>query len=146
VGLFGFGVGTKTQGAQHLGLEVPAPLTEGGLEKIMVEVGIAGTLAFLLFLLILARCVYLSFRRASRAGFDHTPLAALLAFMLANASAFVVAFQLYGDPLVVFIVGLAGGVLLSGSRLAGQHEQQRRTRPSRPVTVSSQHPAPATIP
>ena len=51
VGPFGFGVGTKTQGAQHFGAddislsERHIPLVEGGLEKILVELGYLGMLA-----------------------------------------------------------------------------------------------------
>jgi hypothetical protein len=131
VGLFGYGVGTKTQGAQHLDIDIPTPLMEGGLEKVMIEVGIAGTLALLLVFLVLLRCVWLTMRRARAAGVDQTPLAALFAFILANAAAFMVAFQIYGDPLVVFLVGLALGVLLSGSRLAARRRQELSMRRQR---------------
>jgi hypothetical protein len=128
VGLFGYGVGTKTQGAQHLKIDIDTPLMEGGLEKVMIEVGIAGTLALVLVFIALLRCVWVNFRRARAAGVDQTPLAALLAFVVANAATFLVAFQIYGDPLVVVLVGLALGVLLSGSRLAAQRQHDLRIR------------------
>ena len=40
VGPFGYGAGTKTQGAQHLSASIDTPLVEGGLETGLVELGI----------------------------------------------------------------------------------------------------------
>ena len=41
----------------------------------------------------------------------------LAAFLLANAMAYLVAFQVYGDPLIGFFLGFALGLVLSASRL-----------------------------
>jgi hypothetical protein len=118
VGAFGFGVGTKSQGTQHLEAALAdTPLIEGGFEKVLVELGIVGTLVLLLFGASMVRLVTLSFRRVWSAQMDSTPLAALAAFLLANAMAYLVAYQVYGDPLIGFFLGFAMGLVLSGSRL-----------------------------
>jgi hypothetical protein len=118
VGLFGYGVGTKTQGSQHLEIEIDTPPFEGGFEKVMVELGVVGIVAVLVFLLVLGRCMVLCFRRIREARIGQLGPAAVAAFLGANAATFTLSFQIYGDPLVVFLVGFAGGLLLSGIRLA----------------------------
>jgi hypothetical protein len=121
VGPFGFGVGTKAQGTQHVGLDMAnIPLIEGGFEKVLVELGIVGTLVMVLVLISMVRLVMLAFRRTWAAKLDSTPLAALAAFLLANALAYLVAFQVYGDPLIGFFLGFGLGLLLSASRLTGE--------------------------
>ncbi len=118
VGPFGYGVGTKSQGTQHLeGAGISTPLVEGGFEKVLVELGIVGTASLLLFGFVLVRLAILAFRRVWAAQLDSTPLAALAAFLLANAMAYLVAFQVYGDPLIGFFLGFALGLVLSASRL-----------------------------
>jgi hypothetical protein len=126
VGPFGYGVGTKTQGAQLLNLQVDTPLVEGGFEKVLVELGIVGTLAVVFFAATLARLGYLTFRRIRQAHGDTTPLAALSAFVVCNVLTFFIAFQVYGDPFIGFLLGFAAGLTLSASRLA----TQRSTTPA----------------
>lgn len=136
VGLFGYGVGVRTQGTQHLNVQINAPTHEGGFEKILVELGIVGTLSAFVFLYFFARSAWSSYRRTQRAKLDQTLMPALMSFIIANAAAFTVAFQIYGDPFVVFIVGFAGGVLLSGSRLALAREYavlKQRRRAAQPL-------------
>ena len=124
VGLFGFGVGTRTQGTQHLQLDFDVPGIEGGFEKVLVELGIVGTIVMLAFVIFLVRIIVLSFRRAWASRMDSTPIAALAAFLIANALAYLVAFQVYGDPYIGFLLGLSGGLLLSASRLVALQRLQ----------------------
>ncbi len=124
VGPFGYGVGTKTQGAQHLSVTIETPLIEGGLEKMLVELGFVGTTAAILLALTLFRVVYRLSRRLLVTEGDTTPLAALLAFLAANLMAFSIAYQVYGDPLIGILLGFSLGLILSASRLATQHRQQ----------------------
>ena len=118
VGPFGYGVGTKAQGTQHLTVEMAdTPLIEGGFEKVLVELGVVGAMVLLVFAGSMVRLVILAFRRVGPARMDSTPLAALAAFLLANVMAYLVAFQVYGDPLICFFLGFALGLVLSASRL-----------------------------
>jgi len=120
VGLFGFGVGAKTQGGQHMGVAIPTISMEGGFEKVLIELGAVGAIAFLVFFFALAKGIRQCLRRARAARLEPIAPAALLAFLTANAATALVAFQIYGDPFVVFLLGFAGGLLLSTSRLAEQ--------------------------
>ncbi len=127
VGPFGFGVGTKTQGAQHLSESIEAPLIEGGFEKILVEVGFFGTSIAIMMAIILYRAVYQLSRRVLQTQGDTTTLAALLAFLAANVMAFTVAFQVYGDPLIGILLGFSLGLILSASRLTSQDRSSWRS-------------------
>ena len=132
VGPFGYGVGTQTQGMQHLQIDFDAPLIEGGFEKVLVELGIVGTVVMFVFVVFLVRIVVQSFRRVWTSRMDSTPVAALAGFLIANALTYLVAFQVYGDPFIGFLLGFSGGLLLSASRLVAQ---QRWLHPADAVAV-----------
>lgn len=123
VGPFGYGLGTKSQGAQHLAVSgVETPLVEGGFEKVLVELGIVGAAAALYFVATLFRLGYREFQRFRKERDHVVPEAALGAFILANVMAFLVAFQVYGDPLIGSLLGFSIGLVLSGKRLALQRQ------------------------
>lgn len=144
VGLFGYGVGIQTQGAQHFGLSIEdRPLTEGGFEKIMVELGLAGTLAFMYLGFCLLQRILACWKGVRRARISSLPLIALVAFVAANMAAFIVAFQVYGDPLIVCLGGFTIGLLLSSARLAERRMQAVRLRSAPTITVKE--PAPVVL-
>ncbi len=128
---FGYGVGTRAQGAQHLQIEFDVPQFEGGLEKVLVELGI-GTVVMIAFAVFLVRISVLSFRRAWASRMDSTPMAALAGFLIANMLTYLVAFQVYGDPFIGFLLGFGVGLLLSAPRLVAQ---QRWLQPARAAAV-----------
>jgi len=126
VGLFGFGVGTKTQGTQHFQLQVRTPNCEGGFEKVFIELGILGVLCFLALLVVLAlnvqKCMARSLRTPDQLSLS-VPLGAML---VANALMFLVSFQIFGDPFILVLLGLLVGVVLSDERLVGIRALDRR--------------------
>jgi O-antigen ligase len=126
VGLFGYGVGTRTQGSQHIDMELHVPLMEGGFEKVLVELGLFGTLAFLFLAVVLARCAWRCYSKTRLPTADKVALGGLIAFLAGNLAAFAVAFQIFGDPLVLTLVGFSAGFLLSAPRL---ELEQRAVRP-----------------
>jgi hypothetical protein len=120
VGPFGYGVGTVTQGAQHFGEAIDVPLVEGGFEKMMVELGLIGALSALLFgwsVIWTAMTVVRS--AAQKNAGDMTP-PFCFALIMANLSAFLIAFQFLGDPFIATFVGFLYGVLLSTVRMTDQ--------------------------
>jgi hypothetical protein len=138
VGPFGYGVGTKSQGTQHLQIDFDTPLIEGGFEKVLVELGIVGTVVMLVFVVFLVRIVVESFRRVWTSQMDSTPVAALAGFLIANALTYLIAFQVYGDPFIGFLLGIGGGLLLSASRLVAQQRWLPATAvPASPPPTSS---------
>jgi hypothetical protein len=118
VGPFGFGVGSLAQGSQHFVQLSNIPLVEGGMEKVMVEVGILG----LLLVLFIALQMMILGRQSLKIGQRFLPQAVGPAFcfsyVAANFSAFLIAFQFLGDPFIGTFLGLFIGMLLSTGRLA----------------------------
>jgi len=114
VGPFGYGVGAIAQGAQHFGdLTVEIPFVEGGFEKVMVELGLFGTAVGLLVafeMLSKAYSIASWMKRSQKFSLDAT---FCFAFVIANLTAFLIAFQFLGDPFIASFVGLIYGVLLS---------------------------------
>jgi hypothetical protein len=121
VGPFGFGVGTKSQGAQHLSFVPETPLFEGGFERILVEIGIVGTLAALLLVGSALRAAVSSLRRARSRPDSEVVGVALYSLISANLAAFVVTFQIFGDPFVIILIGFIGGIMLSLPRVIAQN-------------------------
>lgn len=121
VGPFGFGVGSITQGAQHVSQRLQnMPLVEGGVEKIMVELGLVGLLCTLVFAYELVRTAYRSVRQAAmRTPLDFGPQFCF-AFVAANMVAFLIAFQFLGDPFIGSFIGFMFGLVLSYARLVAK--------------------------
>lgn len=117
VGPFGYGVGTLTQGAQHYVQMLDIPLVEGGMEKVMVEVGLVGLLLVFVVayqLLILGRQ---SLKTGQRYSSNEVAPAFCFSYIAANLAAFLVAFQFLGDPFIGTFLGLFIGMLLSTRRI-----------------------------
>src|SRR5262249_35008081 len=117
VGPFGYGVGTKSQGAQHLSFVPETPLFEGGFERILVEIGVVGTLAAVLLVGSALRAAVSSLRQVRSRPDSEVVGVALFSLLCANLAAFVVTFQIFGDPFVIILIGFIGGVLLSLPRV-----------------------------
>lgn len=114
-GFLGLGAGTGAQGAQYFGggVELVGGAAEGGLGKILAELGVPGVAILAWLSIAFGRAL----RRIARgAGRLPQPLAvpayALIAFLPANLAVFLTAHQVYGDPFVLIVLGwLAGAVL-----------------------------------
>jgi hypothetical protein len=113
-GLLGVGAGSGIQGAQHFGggTSLVGGTTEGGLGRVMTELGLPGLLALGWLAVALARLIWRSLARpAGGEGFE-TARYGLAAFLAANLVAFVVASQVYGDLFVLLILGWTVGMLI----------------------------------
>jgi hypothetical protein len=114
-GLFGAGLGVGTQGAQHIGGDADtAGAAEGGLGKIVLELGIPG----LLLIGWLAISVFKHFWRIMRTSSQISPRIArlsysLFSFLVANVAAFVVATQAFGDIFILLILSWTLGFLFA---------------------------------
>ena len=112
-GLFGAGLGVGSQGTQYFGA-VGQGAAEGGLGKIVLELGIPGLVVMGWLAISLLRQLWRIMRAASR----HSPRIArlsfgLFSFIVANAAGFSVATQVYGDLFVLLILSWTLGFLLA---------------------------------
>ncbi|MCP5155206.1 MAG: hypothetical protein H6983_13640 [Ectothiorhodospiraceae bacterium] len=116
-GPLGAGAGVGSQGAQHFGGGVVAVgvAAEGGIAKIAAELGLPGLVAFGWLALAGAGSVWRGLgapsTRADRAR--SVTAMGLAAFLVANLVTYAAAAQVYGDPFVLLLLGLATGVLLA---------------------------------
>ena len=115
-GFFGSGAGTGAQGAQYFGggAEVVGFAAEGGLGKILAELGVPG-LAALAWLGFAMGRVFLRIARGARRLPLRlaAPAYGLLALLPANLAVFVTAHQVYGDPFVLIVLGWLSGAALA---------------------------------
>jgi hypothetical protein len=130
-GLFGAGLGVGTQGTQYFGGGAEgigaAGAAEGGLGKIVLELGIPGLFTLGWIGLLLFQQFWWTMRVASR----HSPRIArlsfgLFSFLAANVAAFSVATQAFGDLFVLLILSWIVGFLLAIPVLVERDARARR--------------------
>lgn len=113
-GFLGGGLGVATQGSQHFIEGFVGGAGEGGLGKLVSELGIIALLIVpwlaYAFAVHLHRCLQLvSTTMPGKLGFS----VGVLAFLVANIPTFIVASQVYGDVFVLLILGLLAGALFA---------------------------------
>ena len=128
-GWLGGGAGTASQGAQYFGggTRLVGRASEGGLGKVVAELGVPGLV--LLVGVGIAVCYHLwtVARDAGPGGSRRAHYAfGMIAVLFANAVMFAVAHQVYGDPLVLYVIGLAAGIAFA---IPGMREGARPRRP-----------------
>lgn len=140
-GFLGAGAGTGSQGAQHFGAGavVVGAAAEGGLGKVLAELGVPG----LLLLAWLGIAVLRYLIQVGRAVRTNRALASLglgfLAFLAANVVIFTSAHQIFGDTFVLLMLGFLLGMTM---RLPWIAAGARRTEHPVPV-VRIRRPLPA---
>lgn len=116
-GFWGSGLGYATQGTQHAGVIFKRGWQEGGLSKVMGELGVIGMVSFLLLVVSLATALTSNLRGESYKDGLFDLRAGLLSIAVANAAAFVVSAQVYSDLFVLSFLSMCIGFVLSGKRL-----------------------------
>lgn len=130
-GPWGIGAGAVGQGSQHFGgaqgdVRYAA---EGGLGRIVAELGIPGLVLIVLSGALVLRSVRRSLSNV--AARDPELLRfnlGLLALCAGNAPVFAGAAQIYGDPFVLFMLGSCMGFVLAGPRVAALRERDAARR------------------
>lgn len=118
-GIIGAGAGTATQGSQYFGgaSEIVRSEAEGGLGRVMAELGLVGIIVFLFLGLRLIGSLARARRLALRVESPKAPLIVGLALLgPTHGLVFAAAHQAYGDPFVLLILGGTVGIALSYPR------------------------------
>ncbi len=121
VGLLGGGLGIASQGS-HLftGVNVAGGSGEGGLGKIMVELGLPGLIVAIWLIWAFAKYINLALKLSAQAFVpDHVmPLMLGIASLLVvNLMTFSVATQAYGDMFILIMLGMLAGFLFALPKL-----------------------------
>ena len=124
-GPLGRGIGTASQGTQHLGLEGARGWQESGLSKLAVELGIPGLVCALMLFVSLARQCTTALKAPTSSPSDAALKAGIFGFVVANGFSFLVSHQVYGDPLIMMLTSFMLGAVLAS---AAWGEDIRRSR------------------
>jgi hypothetical protein len=129
-GFFGYGLGVGTQGTgqflQDEQMQSAIGASEGGLGRLMVELGVPGLIISAIFGVALLRHVWsilLYSRHSTRINRLACGLAAIL---IANFASFSVATQAFGDTFVLIFLGITLGFLFATPVLLQQEFVGRR--------------------
>jgi len=125
-GFFGYGLGMATQGTHHIDVPRPRVWQEGGLGKIMAELGLPG---FVCFVLLLATLLATGSRVLARVSTttEYSMYFGLTSLIAANGIGAIVSAQIFGDPFVGSFLPFLIGLLLSGARLRRAEKQGKPT-------------------
>lgn len=122
VGLLGGGLGIASQGSFLFDVaDIAGGSGEGGLGKIMVELGLPGLIAIVWLILAMTTYINSALKLAAQAFVPQQllPLMVSLSVMIGvNAVTFSVATQVYGDIFVLILMGLFGGFIFALPKLA----------------------------
>ncbi|HEX9984117.1 MAG TPA: hypothetical protein VGF69_12695 [Thermoanaerobaculia bacterium] len=137
-GLMGAGLGTATQGMQHL---LPEDATrgwqEGGLGKIAVELGLPGIFGIMLFGAAAGATVMKLTRIGDVPGSSQVARAMLFALVAANGANFLASAQAYTDPVLSLVTALFAGFLLATATLDERLAREQTAAQPQPLTASA---------
>jgi hypothetical protein len=132
-GFLGAGLGTATQGTQHLSGGTGFAWQEGGLGKLAVELGVPGLLALALTALVMMQLLLKITRHPDLPETSQLLRAGLFAMFIGDAVTFMASAQAYSDPLLTLFSAFTLGCLFATSQL------DERAQPAKA-------PAPAAMP
>ncbi|GHC05568.1 hypothetical protein [Thermomonas carbonis] len=113
-GVLGEGLGVATPGSHNLKVARPRVWQESAPSRIMVELGVPGTLGFLLVMIGIVLALWRTTIKQLRTRSQSAPYAAgLFAFFLANVGSLTVSGQILADPFIAAFLGILVGVVLS---------------------------------
>jgi hypothetical protein len=125
-GFWGYGLGMSQQGIHNLDVDRPHTWQESGPGKLFAELGVPGSLLFMLLGFVFLRTC-LAIIEVHRESTGFVLYAGLFAVLIANLASAVVSAQIYGDPFIVLFMSLLIGLLLSGGK------RLRRSLPEAPM-------------
>lgn len=115
-GFWGYGLGMSQQGVHNIpNVETPRLWQESGPSKIVAELGVPGNVLYFVFGVVLFATAYHVVRLGCRKPSFYLT-AGILSVLVANVASSVVSAQIFGDPLVAFLLAFLMGALLSDAR------------------------------
>ncbi|MEO6259377.1 MAG: hypothetical protein ABIP63_03470 [Thermoanaerobaculia bacterium] len=132
-GFMGAGLGSATQGSQHLAVgKASLGWQEGGLGKLAVELGIPGVLSVALLIVVMFRVLLELTAHPDVPESSQLLRAGLFALFVADAVTFMVSAQAYSDPLLTMFSAFTLGCLLATASL-DERARDRELRSAAPM-------------
>jgi hypothetical protein len=116
-GVMGAGLGTATQGTQHLSGGVSFSWQEGGLGKLAMELGVPGLLALSLSAFVMMGFLLKISRHPDIPESSQLMRAGLFAIFMGDAVTFLASAQAYSDPLLTLLSAFTLGCVFATSQL-----------------------------
>ena len=117
-GFFGAGLGFAYVGVHNLNVATPRIWQEGGLDRMLVELGVPGLVCFLFASVLMMKAIFtLTLKRMDPKSREFIAAAGLTAIFCANGCSFILSHQIYGDPFVLSMLSILVGVLFSFGRI-----------------------------
>lgn len=153
-GIFGWGLGTTTQGNYHLGVSGYRTWQEDGVSRLVAELGVPGAICALWAGWAVAWTCCRAARAAQPGGPAYAMTAGLLAVCVANLASFVISHQVYsGDPSSIMIAAMCLGMFFAaavrargplaagvGRVTAAPFTRKRRAPRPQPAAVKTHRP------
>jgi hypothetical protein len=137
-GILGSGLGTATQGVQHVATDTSVMgWQEGGLGKLAMELGLPGLLAVLILAITMVRLMLRLTAHPDVEGSSQIMRCALFGIFIANVVEFLVSAQAYSDAVLTLMTAFFLGCMFATAVL---DERLADAASTRPAAV----PAPAT--
>jgi hypothetical protein len=131
-GIFGSGAGTGSQGAQHFGggVNIVGDAAEGGLAKVLAELGVPGLVLLLWLAISFARYMWSIILYITHTkDVDPTQskmIFGLAAFLITNGAVYIIAHQVFGDPFVLIVLGFLLGFVIAMPKMQLRTTDDRR--------------------
>jgi hypothetical protein len=124
----GAGLGTATQGTQHLLGGTSFSWQEGGLAKLAIELGVPGLITLFILTIILMQLLLKLSAHPDIPESSQIMRAGLFAIFMGDAVTFLASAQAYSDPLLTLFSAFTLGCLLATS----QFDERAREAESTP--------------
>jgi hypothetical protein len=137
-GILGSGAGTGSQGSQQFGggANLVGGAAEGGLGKVLAELGIPGLLLLLWLTISFGRYMWAITQYITQARDLDPSLRKLVfgleAFLITNGFVYVIAHQVFGDPFVLIVLGFFLGFVIAMPKM----QKSQKTGDKRRATAS----------
>lgn len=142
-GVLGAGLGTATQGTQHLTSGANFSWQEGGLGKLAIEIGVPGLLALAMLAISMMRILLAVTRHPDIPETSQVLRAGLFGMFLGNVSAFLASAQAYSDPVLTLLTMFFLGTIFATATL-DDRARSREAAAAVPAVMPAGPPVPAT--
>src|SRR5436190_892875 len=117
-GIFGAGLGAATQGVRHvIGTETDLGWQEGGMGKLVVELGVPGALAVIVLVIAMMRMMLRISAVGDVEGTTQILRCGLFGIVIANMANFMASAQAYSDPVLTLSAAFYLGALFATATL-----------------------------
>ena len=123
-GFLGAGLGTATQGTQHIAGNTTLGWQEGGLGKLAVELGVGGLLSIAVLAFVMMNILLKLTAHPDVAESSQLMRIGLFALFIADAVTFLASAQAYSDPLLTLFTAFTLGCLLGTATLDERTDTQ----------------------